>query len=173
MNRFPVFFLALLAAAVLGSAPDVAGEPPAAPDVWRTFQGSWSGVGTRHTLPTEGDRPAVIIRVTGAIVIASGEGLGRGFQGEAIYFDDGRGLGVGRAVWTDDRGDKIFSELKGEPAQTGRRVAGTLTGGTGRYAGLTGEYSLTWQYVVQSEEGVIQSRSADLKGMFRLGGAPR
>jgi len=171
MNRVPVFFLSLLAAAVLGVAPDVAGEPPAGPEGWRPFEGSWSAVGARQTVPTEGDRPAAIVRVTGAVVIANGEGLSRGFQGEAIFFDDGRGLGVGRAVWTDDRGEKIYSELKGEPAQTGRRVAGAITGGTGRYAGLTGEYTLSWQYVVQAEEGVIQSRSADLKGRFRPGGA--
>ena len=163
MSRVLVFLLALLAA----------GEPPAVPDGWRPFEGSWSAVGARQAVPTEGDRPAAIVRVTGAVVIASGEGLSRGFQGEAIFFDDGRGLGVGRSVWTDDRGDRIYSELKGEPAQAGRRVAGTITGGTGRYAELTGEYSLTWQYVVQAEEGVIQSRSADLKGRFRLGGPPR
>jgi hypothetical protein len=173
MNRAPACFLALLVVAALGIAPAVAGEAPAAPDGWRPFEGSWSAVGARQTVPTEGDRPAAIVRVTGAVVIATGEGLGRGFQGEAIFFDDGRGPGVGRAVWTDDRGDRVYSELKGEPAQTGRRVAGTITGGTGRYAGLTGEYTLSWQYVVQAEGEAIQSRSADLKGRFRLGGAQR
>ena len=70
---------------------------------------------------------------------------------------------MGRAVWTDEHGDRIFSRLKGEPLATGRRIVGTITGGTGRYAGLEGEYSFTWQYVVAAEDGAIQGR----------GGAPR
>jgi len=39
-------------------------------------------------------------------------------------------------VWTDRLGDRLFSRLKGDPLETGRRVVGTITGGTGRYAGL-------------------------------------
>ena len=54
-------------------------------------------------------------------------------------------LSVGRAVWTDGRGDRIFSELSGEPLQTGRRISGTITGGTGRMRGVTGDYELTWR----------------------------
>ena len=42
---------------------------------------------------------------------------------------------VGRAVWTDERGDQVFSELKGEWVGTGNRIVGTFIGGTGRYAG--------------------------------------
>ena len=54
-------------------------------------------------------------------------------------FDDGQTLqrrDAGRAVQTDSRGDGVFSELRGEPVAAGRRVAGTITGGTGRYAGV-------------------------------------
>ena len=173
MNRATAAARVLLVGAILGLASGAFAEDPAPPGAWRPFEGSWSAVGTRHSLPTEGERPAVIVRVTGSVVVTSGEGLGRGFQGEAIYFDDGRGKGQGRAVWTDDRGHRIYSELRGEPAQTGRRVAGTITGGTGRYAGIEGEYSLTWQYVVEAEDGEIQSRTADLKGKVRIGGASR
>ena len=173
MKRVAAALLVLLAASLLDLLPAGAGDVPASPGEWRPFEGSWSAVGTRQTVPTEGDRSAAIVRVTGAVVIASGEGLSRGFQGEAIYFDDGRGAGVGRCVWTDERGDRIYSELKGEPAETGRRVAGTITGGTGRYAGIEGEFSLSWQYVVHAEDGVMQSRTADLKGRVRRGEAPR
>jgi len=171
MNQAAAAARALLACAILGLAPGAIAESPAPLSDWHPFQGTWSAVGTRHSLPTEGERPAVLVQASGAVALAVGEGLSRGFQGEAIYFDDGRGIGVGRAVWTDDRGDRIFSELRGEPARTGRRVAGTITGGTGRYAGLEGEYALTWQYVIEAEDGVIQSRSADLKGRVRRGEA--
>ena len=80
---------------------------------------------------------------------------------------------MGRAVWTDERGDRIYSRLKGEPLATGRRIVGTITGGTGRYAALEGEYSFTWQYVVAAEDGAIQGRAVRLEGRVRRTGARR
>ena len=161
----------LAVAGLLLAAPPVQEPPPA--DGWSTFEGSWSAAGERDALPTEGDRPAAILSVSGAIVLSRGEGLGRGFRGQAIGYDDGRTTSIGRAVWTDDRGDLLFSELKGEPVRTGRRVVGTFTGGTGRYGGVQGDYELTWQHVVQAEPGVVQVVTVALKGRFRRDGVPR
>jgi hypothetical protein len=155
-------FLALVLACVATAA---AGQ--GAQGEWRTFEGTWSASGHRQTLPAYGERPAATVQLSGAVVLTRGEGLSLGFRGEAIGFDDGRSVSVGSAVWTDERGDRIFSELKGEPMATGRRIAGFITGGTGRYAGLTGEYSLEWQYVVTAEDGLIQGRAVGLKGKWR------
>jgi hypothetical protein len=76
-------------------------------------------------------------------------------------------------VWTDNHGDRIFSTLKGEAVETGKRIRATITGGTGHYAGATGEYSFTWQYVVQAEDGAIEGRAVDVKGRIRRGEVPR
>jgi len=113
---------------------------------------------------------ATVVGISGAVVLKTGEALGRGFEAEAIAFDDGEGLSVGRCVWTDAHGDRIFSRLKGEPLVTGRRIVGTITGGTGRYEGLEGEYSFTWQYVVAAEDGAIQGRAVRLEGRVRRKG---
>jgi hypothetical protein len=123
----------------------------------------------------EGGGAAAIAEVSGAVVLTSGEGLSRGFRGQAIGFDDGQGQSAGRAVWTDESGDQIFSRLKGESLGTGKRFSGTITGGTGRYLGLLGEYAFTWEYVVAGEDGtgLIQGRVADLSGRVRRGDAPR
>ena len=75
---------------------------------------------------------------------------------------------VGRAVWTDERGDKVFSELKGEWVGTGNHIAGTFLGGTGRYAGATGEYEFQWQYVLAAEDGAVSGRTTGLKGRARV-----
>jgi hypothetical protein len=133
---------------------------------WRTFGGSWSASGRVETLPTEGEHPASIVRLSGSVVLTAGEGLSRGFRGEAIGFDDGTNIRIGRSVWTDDRGDRIFFSLRGEPLETGRHVAGTITGGSGRYAGLKGEFDLTWQYVVRSEDGTLQGKTSVLRGRY-------
>jgi len=155
--------VALLTIAAL--APRAA-QPPV--DVRREerFEGSWSASGRRQTLATETGRAAAITSLSGAIVLKNADGFAAGFQGEAIGFDDG-GHSSGRAVWTDSRGDRVFSTLSGEALQQGRRVTGTITGGTGRYAGATGEYELTWQYAVADESDVVHGRSSDLRGRVR------
>jgi hypothetical protein len=134
-----------------------------------SFEGSWSATGRRYAVGLEDGKEAVIVEISGAVVLASGEGLSGGFRGEAIGFDDGEGLSVGRSVWTDENGDRLFSRLKGEAIETGRRIVGSITGGTGRYAGFSGEYSFTWQYVLTAEDGRIQGRAVDLSGRIRRG----
>ena len=160
---FCAWALAAAGAVVAVHAQEAAGE-------WQTFGGSWSAIGRRQTLPTEGDRAAAIVEVSGTLVLTSSAGRGGlpiAFRAEAIGFSDGDQLNAGRAVWTDTRGDRVFSVLTGERLATGRRVAGTITGGTGRYAGLTGDWALTWQFVVETEDGEVQGRASDLKGRFR------
>jgi hypothetical protein len=163
-SRAAVALCVLLVPALPTGAQPTAGE--------RTFSGSWSATGQQETIATEGVRAASIVRLSGSLVLTGGNGLGRGFRGEAIGFDDGAAVRLVRSVWTDDRGDRIFSEIRGEPLEKGRRWIGTITGGSGPYARMSGEYELTWQYVIRTEDGAFQGRAADLKGRFRLGSGP-
>jgi hypothetical protein len=154
-----------LALVLTGLTPAGARQEPAVP--WSPFEGTWSASGRRQTVAVEGGGAAAVVEVSGAVVLTQGEGLSRGFRGEAIGFDDGEGLSLGRCVWTDENGDRLFSRLKGEPLQSGRLLVGTITGGSGRYAGLEGEYSFTWQYVVPTEQGAIHGRAVGLEGRVR------
>jgi opacity protein-like surface antigen len=162
---------ALLAAAIVAAQAPAAVPRAPAPDAWRSFEGTFSASGQHQAIPTESGRPAMTVQLSGAVAITAGEGLSRGFRGEVIGFDDGGGVTVLRGVWTDGHGDRIFSQLKGETVATGRRIVGTITGGTGRYAGITGEYSFEWQYVVEAEAGTVQGRAIGLRGRYRAGGA--
>lgn len=159
-------FALTLAACGEGSRP-----PELLPaDAWHAFEGSWNASGTRHTLRLGGQHQASVIDVSGSMLLSGDSRLGIGFRAEVIGFsDDQHGL-VGRAVWTDERGDRVFSELKGEKVVTGNRITGTITGGTGRYDGVTGDYGFQWQYVIEAEEGTIQGRAIGLKGRVRRGG---
>lgn len=157
----------LLAAGAFALAPRAQAPPPAA-EGWRTFTATWSATGQQQTLPTEGGGAAATAQLSGAVVLSTGDGLSRGFRGEFIGFDDGRGGSVGRWVWTDERGDQIFGQMTGEPVQTGRRSTATITGGSGRYASLTGTYTFTWQFLVRSEDGTIQGRTVGLEGRYRF-----
>ena len=94
---------------------------------------------------------------------------GIGFRGDAIAFTDTVSGMVGRAVWTDERGDQVFSELRGGGPEKGSRVSGTFIGGTGRYAGATGTYEFTWQSVIAAEDGTVQGQAVGLAGRVRTG----
>ena len=157
-------------ALALACLEPVAAAPQADSNTGIAFEGAWSASGHRHSIAVEGSASAAIVEMSGAVVLTRGEGISRGFRGEVVGFDDGQGLSVGRCVWTDDAGDRLFSRLKGEPLETGKRFVGTITGGTGRYAGFTGEYSFTWQFILSSEDGLVQSRAVSLSGRVRRGG---
>jgi hypothetical protein len=151
----------------------MAQERAPVPGDWRPLDGSWSAAGERRVLPTDSGRSASTSYLSGALVLKGGDGAGRGFQSEVIVFDDGAGVSVGRAVWTDEHGDRIFSRLNGDAMRAGRRVVGSITGGTGRYRGVEGEYAFEWQYVIDAGDGAVQGRAAGLKGRFRVTGAGR
>jgi hypothetical protein len=152
-------------ARLLATTAAAASQSTAAP--WRSFSGRLTASGRMETVLHEDGGVASTVRLTGTLVIVDGDGLSRGFQVDALGFDDGSGAGIGRAVWTDDRGDRLFSRLTGVATQSGRRSEGTFTGGTGRYAGLTGTYAFTWQYVMPGEPGVIQARATSVSGRVR------
>ena len=163
-----VAFLALaLALAACGQAP----QPPAtaaAPSGWREFEGSWNAAGSRRTIALGDGRSASLVDLRGSMLLGGPGRPGAGFRSEVIGLGDSATGFVGRSVWTDERGDQVFSELKGEGTAARNRIAGTFIGGTGRFAGISGGYEFSWQYVVEAEDGSIQGRATGLKGRFRI-----
>ena len=158
---------ALLFVAACSQTGGPASQTPP-PGEWVTFEGSWTAAGTRRTLYLEPDHRAAIFDLTGSLLLTGAERFAVGFQAHAIGFSDSRAGMEGRCVWTDERGDKVYSELKGQAVGSGNHIVGTFTGGTGRYAGVTGEYAFQWQYVIEAEDGVVGGRAVDLRGRVRL-----
>lgn len=138
-------------------------------DGWRDFEGSWSASGTVHIIELGGARKASLADFSGTLLLSGPSRPGVGFRGEALALSDTETGMVGRAVWTDENGDQVFSELAGGGPAKGSKVNGTFIGGTGRYAGATGSYEFTWQYVLSAEDGTVQGRATGLKGRVRAG----
>jgi len=159
---------ALLLLAACSRTEDSASRAVAAGE-WREFEGSWTAAGTRETLQLGADRRASIFHLTGSLLLTGSQRLALGFRAEAIGFSDTRAGMEGRSVWTDERGDRVFSDLKGEFVGNGNRITGTFVGGTGRYAGVTGEYTFQWEYVVEADDGTVSGRVVGLKGRARVG----
>jgi hypothetical protein len=172
MNRKAPLSAALVVSALLGLVPGAPAQQPAS-DRWRPFTATWSLDGERQLIETEGKRPGSIVHLTGPLTLTRGEGLRAGFYSEVIGFDDGEALLVGRIVLVDDRSDRIFCTFRAEPIGNGRHATATIVGGSGRFEGLTGEFSFSWQYVVDVGEGRVSLRSVDVAGRTRRTGAPR
>ncbi len=143
----------------------------AASSEWQEFEGSWNASGTRHTIPLGAERRGSIIDLSGTMALTGSGRPGVGFRAEFIALVDTETGLVGRGVWTDEHGDRVFTDLKGESVQGSNHIAGTFLGGTGRYAGATGTFEFSWQFMIELDDGSIQGRATDLKGRFRLGDA--
>ena len=137
---------------------------------WHEFHGTWTATGSRHAIRLGDERRASIASYNGSLVLAGASRPGVGFGAEAIVLNDTATGMVGRSVWTDERGDQVYSELTGEGTATGNRIAGTFLGGTGRYSGATGTYEFSWQFLLETEDGTVQGQSVGLKGRVHLGG---
>jgi hypothetical protein len=165
-------FVIALALAAAACGPTTKPPPPVAADGdWRQFAGSWNAAGIRHTIPLGADRRGSIIDLKGTMLLAGPDRPGVGFLSQAIALVDSETGLVGRSVWTDEHHDQVFSEIKGEGTAARNRITGTILGGTGRYAGATGSYEFSWEYVTEGDDGSIQGRAVDLKGRVRPGQA--
>ena len=139
---------------------------------WIEFQGTWTATGSRHTIRLGDDRRASIAEFNGSLLLAGVSRAGVGFRAETIVLNDSATGMAGRSVWTDEHGDQVYSELRGEGTATGNRIVGTFLGGTGRYSGATGTYEFSWRFVLESEDGTVQGQSVGLKGRVRVGQPP-
>jgi hypothetical protein len=170
--QWRVFAIAgLTALSACGPSPAPSSSAPAAGG-WYEFQGSWIAAGSRRIVSLGGDRRAGIIDLKGSMLLAGPSRPGVGFRAEAIALGDSATGVVGRAVWTDEKGDQAYSEFRGTGNSTGSRIEGTFVGGTGRYAGADGTYEFTWQYVLEAEDGTVQGRAVGLAGRVRFGQPP-
>ncbi len=160
----------LLVAACGPTAPPAA--PPATSAGWHEFHGTWTAAGNREVMAMGPGRRASVAKLSGSLVLEGPARPGVGFRAEALVLNDSRTGMVGRAVWTDERGDQVFSELKGEGTATGNRIVGQIVGGSGRYAGASGQYEFAWRFVLESGDGVVQGQSQGLAGRVRAGEAP-
>jgi len=163
---------AAIAIAAVGCSPaPQTARAPAVGAEWRDFEGTWTAAGSRQSIALGADRRASVSTLNGSLLLSGAARPAVGFRAEAVVFNDSATGMVGRAVWTDAHGDQAWSELRGEGTATGNRIVGTFVAGTGRYAGVTGNYEFSWRFVLETEDGTVQGQSVGLKGRVRGGSA--
>lgn len=165
----PMMVALALATTACGPSPEPAKSTALGVDEWREFEGSWNAAGSRRTIPLGADRRGSIIDLRGSMLLTGSGRPGFGFRADVIALVDSETGLVGRSVWTDEKGEQVFSELKGEGTAAKNRITGTILGGTGRYARVTGSYEFSWQSMIETENGSIQGTATGLKGRFQAG----
>ena len=150
-------------------APATAPATSVATDDIRSFTGNWTTTGSRTFMDLGPGHQASIFELRGSMLLSGKQRVNPGFQSQAIGFTDTTTGMQAHSVWTDEHGDKVFSEWSGEGIGPGQLIEGKFTGGTGRYAGISGEYSFKWQRLGAIEGEDLAGRVVGLKGWARLG----
>ena len=164
------YALLILAFAVTACRPATESlKHPGTSGEWLEFEGSWNAAGSRRIISLGAERRGSVLDLTGTMLLAGPKRPGLGFRSEVIALvDSDTGL-VGRSVWTDERGEQVYSELEGQGTADRNRITGKIVGGTGRYSGATGSYEFSWNWVMELEDGTVQGRAVDLKGRILPG----
>ena len=95
-----------------------------------------------------------------------------GFRAEALVLNDTATGLIGRAVWTDDRGDQVFSELTGngdlDRQQDRWEHLSGVPGATQEQPAVTNSRgALCWRL----KTGQVQGQSMGLNGTIHVGSA--
>jgi hypothetical protein len=170
-QRLSLLLVAMLLAGVGDAGP--ARADSALPDTeWHEFKGTWTAAGSRQNIGLGGDRHASVADYSGSLMLYGSSRPALGFRVEAVVLNDSATGLIGRAVWTDEADNHVYSELRSEVTPQGNRIIGTFVGGSGRYKGATGTYEFSWRFLLESEDGKVQGQSAGFSGKVRFLSTP-
>jgi hypothetical protein len=132
------------------------------------FTGTWTAAGSRQIIGFGDDRRASVAYYSGALMLYGTSRPALGFRAEAVVLNDSATGLIGRAVWTDDTDNHVYSELHEETTPAGNRIVGMFVGGSGRYKGAMGTYEFSWRFLLEAEDGTVQGQSMGLSGKVRF-----
>lgn len=133
---------------------------------WHDLEGLWTATGTRSAMMFTQARSISVATYSGTLFLSSPSRPSLGFRADAIVFNDTTTGLIGRATWTDNDGNIIYSELSGDATNV---ITGTVVGGTGRFAGAEGEYKFSWRFLIEDDDGTLKGESVGLTGRVRIG----
>jgi len=162
------FLLVVLMGAGVGAASLAQVDSAPKDSELHEFSGTWTAAGSRQVIGLGGDRRASVADYSGSLMLYGTSRPALGFRAEAVVLSDSATGLIGRAVWTDDTDNHVYSELRGETTPAGNRIVGTFVGGSGRYKGATGTYEFSWRFLLETEDGTVQGQSMGLSGKVRF-----
>jgi hypothetical protein len=136
------------------------------------FKGTMIANGTRTNFPFGDGRQVFTFKLSGHVNLQTALSKKKDYWSECIGLADSVTGIVGRCIWKDLAGPEIYLTLQSDRLQQGSQVVGTIVGGTGPLAGISGEMSFNWSSITtQTEaEGVISvnGQTKNLGGSYRV-----
>jgi len=121
------------------------------------FKGSMIANGTRSNFPFGDERQVFTFKLSGHVNLQTTLSKTKDYWSECIGLADSVTGLVGRCVWKDLAGPEIYLTIQSDRLQQGSQVNGTIVGGSGKFAGISGELSFNWSSVttLTEAEGVV------------------
>jgi hypothetical protein len=136
------------------------------------FKGTMIANGTRTPFSFGDVRQVFTFKVAGHVSLQTALGKKKDYWSECVGLSDSVSGVIGRCVWKDLAGPEIYLTLESDRLQQGSQVNGTIVGGTGYLAGISGELSFNWSAVtVQTDsEGItnVTGQAKNLVGRYRI-----
>ncbi len=163
--RFRIFLCGFL---LFASLPLTAGHAAESGE----FKGTWIANGTRTPFPFANGRQVYTFKQAGHVNLKTTLNRKKDYWSECIGLADSTTGISARCVWKDLAGPEIYIQLQSDQFQQGSKITGTIVGGSGPLARISGELSFNWSSViVQTDENGIVSvtgETRNLGGSYRI-----
>jgi len=135
------------------------------------FKGNWIANGTRTPFSFGDDRQVFTFKIAGHVSLQTSLARKKDYWSECVgLVDSVTGL-TGRCVWKDLAGPEIYITVQSDRLQQGSLVTGTIVGGSGKLAGISGDLTFNWSSVISlTEDGVVTvtGETRNLAGHYRI-----
>lgn len=136
------------------------------------FKGAWIANGTRTPFPFGDGRQVFTFKLGGHVNLQTALGKKKDYWSECVGLADSVTGIVGRCVWKDLAGPQIYLTIQSDRLQQGSQVTGTIVGGSGPFAGISGDVSFNWSSVtvLTDAEGIVNvtGQTRNLGGRYRV-----
>ncbi|HZV82195.1 MAG TPA: hypothetical protein VFF53_08515 [Geobacteraceae bacterium] len=137
------------------------------------FKGSWIANGTRTPFAFGTERQVFIYKITGHVNLHNAPlGKKKDFWAECVGLADSVTGLVGRCVWKDLTGPEVYLTIQSDQLEQGSQVTGTIVGGSGRFAGISGDLSFNWSSVIVMKDAdgtvSVNGETKNIDGHYRI-----
>jgi len=162
LRIFGYLFLLLATSSLTNSYAAESGE----------FNGTMIANGTRTHFPFTIDRQVFTFKLSGHVNLQTSLSKQKDYWSECIGLADSVTGVIGRCIWKDLDGPEIYLTIQSDRLLQGSQVTGTIVGGSGKLAGISGELSFNWSSVITltEAEGVVSvtGQTKNLSGSYRI-----
>jgi hypothetical protein len=136
-----------------------------------SFTGSWIADGSKDSWPFGAGREVALFRLTGHVNLKNQIGKENDYWSECLGLVDTENKSDVRCIWKSLDGQKIFLVLQGEILEEGSSMTGTIVGGTGEVAGISGTVNIIWSSMSAhsvNDKTVISGYARGLSGTYSI-----